>query len=174
MKRICKNCGNELGDNAKFCSKCGSKYEEVVNEKPNRDKCPGCGSTLEKEEEFCTKCGTPVGMQNEADSEKRKIEKATDILTVGITQAGTAVADGIDKGKEKFNEYQNLSEEEKREKKQQCIDSAKEKSAEFADDVKNFKTLPKKRKKKIILTICGVLMLLFVLFFVLEMKKDNP
>ena len=30
----CKNCGNELESNAKFCSKCGQKIESVVNEEP--------------------------------------------------------------------------------------------------------------------------------------------
>ena len=33
MGKICSNCGKELSDNAKFCSKCGSKCEEVVQEK---------------------------------------------------------------------------------------------------------------------------------------------
>lgn len=169
MGKKCQKCGNELGDTVKFCSKCGSKYEEVVHEeviyeKPNENKCPECGSTVRKEYKFCTKCGKSLSMQNEEISEKGKIEKATDMLSAGITQAGTVVADGIEKGKEKFNEYQNLSEEEKREKKQQYIESTKEKSAEFVGDVKNFKTLPKKRKKKVIFTIGGILVLLLIFF----------
>lgn len=140
MSKFCNKCGAELSDNAKFCSKCGSKYEEVEQKK------------------------------EENGSEKRTIEKAADKISAGITQAGMVVADSIDKGKEKFSEYQNLSEEEKNEKKQQYIDSAKEKSKEFAGDVKNFKTLTKKRKRKVIFTIGGVFALALVLLSIVGNK----
>lgn len=30
----CPNCGNEINENQKFCTKCGAKVEENINEEP--------------------------------------------------------------------------------------------------------------------------------------------
>lgn len=81
MGKKCQKCGNELGDTAKFCSKCGSKYEEVIYEKPNENKCLECGSTVRKEDKFCPKCGKSVAMQNEETeiSEKGKEKFVCDV-----------------------------------------------------------------------------------------------
>lgn len=133
MGKFCQKCGNELSDSAKFCSKCGSKYEEVGGEK------------IEAEQ-----------------SGKRRIEQVADMASAGISRAGTVIADGVEKGKEKFNEYQNMSDKQKKEKAEQYVNTAKEKSKEFAGDVKNFKTLPKRRKRKVIFIICGIIAVFLV------------
>lgn len=55
MKRICKNCGNELNENAKFCSRCGTKYEhnqEFV--------CSKCGNKINPNTNFCAYCGEKI------------------------------------------------------------------------------------------------------------------
>ena len=60
MGKICSNCGKELSDNAKFCSKCGSKCEEVVQEKKVKRMCQKCGHELDEKMKFCPKCGTEI------------------------------------------------------------------------------------------------------------------
>lgn len=68
----CINCGNELNEKAKFCSKCGSKVEEqqkeileevVVKEQEEMKKCVHCGNELNEKAKFCGKCGSSVEEQ---------------------------------------------------------------------------------------------------------------
>ena len=59
------------------------------------------------------------------------------------------ISNGVTKGKEKVNEFKNMSGEEKKEKANQYIRFAKEQGKEFIGDVKNFKTFSRKRKQKI-------------------------
>lgn len=56
----CNNCGAELQDNAKFCTSCGSKVENVGPQAGPRH-CPNCGSQLAGDASFCTNCGQRVG-----------------------------------------------------------------------------------------------------------------
>ena len=58
----CKNCGNELSDNAMFCGKCGTKVEKVIP-KLKTKKCSQCGKELSKDELFCSSCGTKADEQ---------------------------------------------------------------------------------------------------------------
>lgn len=77
--RICPTCGKKIKTNQIFCTRCGTKYEEKVQNTPlkvesnkeknnilnNKDeletmKCPNCGSEIEKNKKFCTICGTPL------------------------------------------------------------------------------------------------------------------
>ena len=55
MSIICKNCGKELADNAKFCGGCGSKIEA---EPANENTCPACGAPVPANAGFCTICGS--------------------------------------------------------------------------------------------------------------------
>ena len=56
----CNNCGAELQDNAKFCTSCGSKVENVGPQAGPKH-CPNCGSQLAGDASFCTNCGQRVG-----------------------------------------------------------------------------------------------------------------
>ena len=63
----CRECGNGLFGNAKFCSKCGAKVQDLMPEpeKPssNDDEnkfCKNCGEKLDEGAEFCSECGTKV------------------------------------------------------------------------------------------------------------------
>jgi len=49
----CRQCGASLGEDDKFCSKCGTKVE--MNKK-----CPNCFAENEDEAKFCSKCGTAL------------------------------------------------------------------------------------------------------------------
>lgn len=52
---ICKNCGMENPDTAKFCTGCGAKLEQEPL------KCPSCGAVLEGKSAFCSSCGHKLG-----------------------------------------------------------------------------------------------------------------
>ena len=54
---FCKNCGNQVQDDAKFCSVCGTQIE-VENATPV---CKNCGRVLDNNEKFCPACGQAVG-----------------------------------------------------------------------------------------------------------------
>ena len=56
----CNNCGADLADNAKFCTSCGAKVENVGPQAGSRH-CPNCGSPLAGDASFCTNCGQRVG-----------------------------------------------------------------------------------------------------------------
>lgn len=161
MGKICSNCGKELSDNAKFCSKCGSKCEEVVQEKKVKRMCQKCGHEQDEKMKFCPKCGT--GIKTVESRDKSKIEQVTEMASSGVMQAGSALTEGVEKSREKFNEIQNMSKEERKERAKQCVNTAKEKGAEFAGDVKDFKNLPKRKRKKVIVTLCGIVIALFII-----------
>jgi len=67
MSIICKKCGRQLADNAKFCGGCGARIgeaEAVVTP----GVCPMCGSAIAEGVHFCTVCGTSIAA---APSEKK-------------------------------------------------------------------------------------------------------
>ncbi|WP_407381051.1 zinc-ribbon domain-containing protein [Methanobrevibacter sp.] len=59
--KVCKNCGCNLPDEAKFCAECGSEVieEEPVNENETKF-CRNCGFEMPKETKFCPECGSPT------------------------------------------------------------------------------------------------------------------
>lgn len=59
--RTCK-CGQSLSDDAKFCSSCGSKVEEIKAGHGDELKCE-CGAPIKKEYKFCGKCGRKIEME---------------------------------------------------------------------------------------------------------------
>lgn len=164
MGKICSNCGKELSDNAKFCSKCGGKCEEVVQEKKVKRMCQKCGHELDEKMKFCPKCGTLMTNSEKVNqNEKRNIEKTVDMVSEGISQAETTIAEGLKKGKERFGEFQKMSAEEKKEKVGEYVNVGKEKSKEFIGGERQHKVLPKAKKKKIILTFCAALAILLLI-----------
>jgi|GEM_PF-1103072 len=65
IELICKNCGNPLRANAKFCPKCGTpvldEIEATETISPEADfdlaYCPNCGQKLRPGAKFCNSCG---------------------------------------------------------------------------------------------------------------------
>ncbi len=53
MSTVCKNCGQELPENVKFCTNCG---KPVVREPI----CPACGEKVKPGAKFCSECGAPI------------------------------------------------------------------------------------------------------------------
>ncbi len=65
----CPACGEPFKNGAVFCSKCGEKLPEIVEEVPaipdNAQKCCKCGNILKKEALFCNVCGNKLDEQAE-------------------------------------------------------------------------------------------------------------
>lgn len=57
---ICKSCGQEIPDSAKFCGHCGARAE-IKSAQPAKKFCTICGEKLDASEQFCHSCGTKVG-----------------------------------------------------------------------------------------------------------------
>ncbi|MDA3733863.1 SPFH domain-containing protein [Niameybacter massiliensis] len=55
--RRCTNCGQILGEQAKFCTECGTKVEVAT---PKKRFCPECGTLAEDGAKFCNECGTKL------------------------------------------------------------------------------------------------------------------
>lgn len=56
---ICKNCGYENPDTAKFCNECGEKLESEIT-------CPECGCKNKVGAKFCNECGYRFIQENNA------------------------------------------------------------------------------------------------------------
>jgi len=59
---VCKNCGQALKNDSKFCAACGTKVEEVVVEEVqavSEKLCPNCQAVV-GEAKFCNSCGTSL------------------------------------------------------------------------------------------------------------------
>ena len=53
---VCKNCGEALQGDAKFCPTCGAK----VDGQPVKSFCPACGREVTEGTRFCSACGTKI------------------------------------------------------------------------------------------------------------------
>lgn len=73
---FCKNCGNEMDQNAAVCVKCG--YGKGKGNKF----CPNCGSELEPNAQFCVKCGASVAPVAEVNPLNQKSKIAAGLLGI--------------------------------------------------------------------------------------------
>ena len=55
---ICKKCGEDISDDEKFCTNCGTQISNPEIDLKNI--CTKCGIKLDKDLKFCTECGAPV------------------------------------------------------------------------------------------------------------------
>lgn len=65
----CPNCGQNLSDTARFCSRCGQPIcqepPRETNEKNLEKKCPYCGYSIPASAQFCNNCGHLMDFQME-------------------------------------------------------------------------------------------------------------
>ena len=73
---FCKNCGNEMDQNAAVCVKCG--YGKGKGNKF----CPNCGSELEPNAQFCVKCGVSVAPEQQINPLNQKSKIAAGLLEI--------------------------------------------------------------------------------------------
>lgn len=77
----CKNCGNQMNDEAAVCTNCG------VPAGKGNGFCPSCGAAVNPEAVLCVNCGSPLKKTvNSGKVQKREIVKAIllSIVTCGI------------------------------------------------------------------------------------------
>lgn len=77
---ICQECGCANPGDAKFCSECGAKIEEIIDaeaveveeEAPEEKRhCANCGAELAPGKKFCNECGTKAEDESKtADAEE--------------------------------------------------------------------------------------------------------
>lgn len=98
---FCQNCGNQLGDGARFCSNCGAATGSVPGNSPSQrkeeyvgvvKKCPSCGSPMQSMDAVCTSCGHSFTKGNTCDSVKEFASRLQEI------SAGTLTEDDKDRG----------------------------------------------------------------------------
>jgi len=66
MEIFCSNCGKEVPEGVAFCSACGNRQDEQVQQLVQIKKhCSNCGSELEDDEVFCAFCGQRHEWQTE-------------------------------------------------------------------------------------------------------------
>lgn len=86
----CPKCKKENNENAKFCSYCGEKFEEV--EKKAAKFCPKCGEKLVEGTQVCSKCGfdaehkvfTKKVDKEKANKKDTEIIKLTELYFMGL------------------------------------------------------------------------------------------
>ena len=92
---FCQNCGNQLGDGAKFCSNCGAATGSVSGNSPSQrkeeyvgvvKKCPSCGSPMQSMDAVCTSCGHSFTKGNTCDSVKEFASRLQEISAGPLTE----------------------------------------------------------------------------------------
>ena len=85
MERICKNCGNIMEESEVVCNKCGTKYENLTDEK---NVCIKCGHEIPAGAKFCMYCGASQD-GSEKETQVDYIKRGFDNFTSTInTMAG--------------------------------------------------------------------------------------
>ena len=71
----CKNCGEDVSEDDKFCPKCGLMFvddNEYINSiETNEYTCDNCGEQVSEEDNFCQKCGYKL-VEEDEELEKNK------------------------------------------------------------------------------------------------------
>ncbi len=70
---ICKKCGSENTDNAKFCLECGANLVEQKKES-EITKCINCGAELPVKAKFCSECSASQIIEIKENEEKKDVE----------------------------------------------------------------------------------------------------
>ena len=83
---FCQNCGNQLADDAKFCSNCGTPAGSTGTENIRKQeyvgsvkKCPNCGAVVTSLTAVCTSCGHEFVNTKVDKSVKEFFDKISDL-----------------------------------------------------------------------------------------------
>lgn len=82
VHKVCRSCGTELPEDARFCPACGTSQTARL--------CENCAAELPADAQFCMNCGTPCGAIRPATS-----RRVTSVLFADLV-GFTALAEGRD------------------------------------------------------------------------------
>lgn len=100
LKKFCKNCGCNIGENEQFCPDCGKQTENSSAMKY----CPNCGEKISSNENFCRNCSVKLNeVKNENKFDKYKIP----LIIVTVIAAISIVAFGAYLSLD-FDSYQDV------------------------------------------------------------------
>lgn len=112
----CKNCGNEVKENAKFCRECGSKIIWET-EALTTNVCPACGNILEENAVFCNNCGCSISVSTESiDDNAEKCSRCGNKINPGALFCGEC-GNPINHESKKNTTYSNESKKQIKKKK---------------------------------------------------------
>lgn len=129
----CSNCGNQLVEGARFCTKCGTpvdsgnnnqqgtSYEEEIQE------CPNCGEALSASAVSCPTCGYELRDTTTVSSVQELVHKLEQIDK-----------EDSSKNKNLFSRISSRSEDEKKEKVDRKIDLIKNYPMNTKKDIFDF------------------------------------
>lgn len=129
MGKYCINCGKELGPNAKFCGRCGTKVPQIAAET------------------------APQYVANSTNHPSASYQKSQEF----VSQAKERVRSVANK--ETVSRYAHV---------------ARKEGLGIVNDVKNFKSLPKQRKKRLLIICVPVLAVVVALFVLIPTLFGGP
>lgn len=96
---VCKNCGNQISDEAKFCKFCGSSSPDKSAASPGKF-CRACGAQNAEGAQFCQNCGnqlastrpavTPTPPVQPAPAAKKKTGLIVTVIVVAVVLLAAA------------------------------------------------------------------------------------
>ena len=98
MGNVCKNCGTELKDGAKFCPECGTQTESL-KENIQKEFCSNCGAEITNSENFCEECGENLNSEikpsNDSFIEKYKFPIIVALIAIILLVAGGLIINSM-------------------------------------------------------------------------------
>lgn len=140
----CPNCNQTIPDDSEFCQYCGHELKLV---------CPKCGADLDDDSDFCKKCGKKINKKsiNKKKTTPLQIKPSDkEIYDEAILLESKNNIKSLKKAIDKFSSIPDYDDSE--EHISNCLSA--------------FKAQKSKRRKRIILSIAGVLTVFFIAFAV--------
>jgi len=169
---FCPQCGNNIKEEAKFCSNCGwaipvTAVQAVVM--PIGKQCSSCGTALKDEAQFCPNCGQAVLAQVIMEQKTKPAEEEDKyLLSYDLKESGPYTIDQIIEGIKKGTFTENYY-------------ICKANSSEWKK-ITEIKTLESSFKKRtafrvtagLVLLAVGILIIISVIFSLMEPVTQQP
>lgn len=97
---FCKKCGNELENDAEFCTNCGTAVTKKTNDRQTEFegkifKCPNCGEVLKSFTADCPACGYELRGSSSTGSVKELAKKLEAIESERVQQPKTGILEKV-------------------------------------------------------------------------------
>ena len=89
---FCKNCGNEIENDAAFCPQCGYRLKEHTPQQES-PVCPVCHHPIKPGAAFCTSCG--ADLSNAQQATDKPVHTRKKLLIIGSIAIAVLAVGGI-------------------------------------------------------------------------------